>query len=459
MDFEQFEFSEEEWNTCIKVLHILRNNPAHNPDNLLFSGLVQKINKKYKHLARQASQHQYKEHDFDVFKETIMVKNALENTALFSHEPIDYAPEIKGVDIQSIQLIERHNCYSCNNGFRYSHFFYHRLCQECAKLNYANRTMSVDLTGRYAIITGGRTKVGFATALRLLDCGASVCVTTRFPALALENFKKEKNYEQWKDRLFVYGLDLRSISQIQNFIQFYHNQYPSLDILINNAAQTIQYPTEYYAPIIQEEKKLLALQHTPNLIENKNLDTTLQSNNEIALSDLPKTRFGQPVDYRSKNSWLMGISDVGLEELVEVNVINQIAPTLLIQGFRELIKQSPCFDRFIINVTSSEGLFYHDNKTHRHPHTNMTKAALNMLTRTSAPELNQDNIYMTAVDVGWISTGVSEEFRQKQFNEGIIPPLDCVDGASRILHPIHSVLVERIELSGHLVKDYKLHTW
>lgn len=125
---------------------------------------------------------------------------------------------------------------------------------------------------------------------------------------------------------------------------------------------------------------------------------------------------------------------------------------------KPLFEYSDFKERFIINVTSSEGIFSYVNKTIFHPHTNMTKAALNMMTLTSAKEFADRNIYMTSVDVGWISTGAKESLRKKQFEEGYIPPLDSVDGASRILDPIIQGIKGNI-IFGILLKNYKKTEW
>ncbi len=164
------------------------------------------------------------------------------------------------------------------------------------------------------------------------------------------------------------------------------------------------------------------------------------------------------MDNRDKTSWNSTLEEISMYELVEVNLINHIAPYFLIKELKPLMKASSFKERFIVNVTSSEGIFSYNNKTMFHPHTNMTKAALNMMTLTSAKEFEKDQIYMTAVDVGWISTGAKESLRKKQFEQGYIPPLDSVDGAARILHPI----VEGINgnyFSGVLLKNYKINDW
>ncbi|MFC3160814.1 SDR family NAD(P)-dependent oxidoreductase [Chryseobacterium arachidis] len=278
----------------------------------------------------------------------------------------------------------------------------------------------------------------------------------------METLQQEADYDEWKDRLWVYGLDLRNLKAIQEFIDFYKTNFETLDILINNAAQTIKYPDQYYLPIIRRENEMLVeFKNNQKLIPNSTAISSEIGKLEYAENEeanISLTRFGQPVDNRDKTSWNSTLEEVSMYELVEVNLINHIAPYFLIKELKSFMKNSSFKEKFIVNVTSSEGIFSYNNKTIFHPHTNMTKAALNMMTLTSAKEFEKDQIYMTAVDVGWISTGAKESLRKKQFEQGYIPPLDSVDGAARILHPI----VEGINgnyYSGVLLKNYKVNSW
>ncbi len=352
-------------------------------------------------------------------------------------------------------------CYSCDKSYSELHFFYHSLCPDCANLNYRFRAQQHDFSNYSVVITGGRVKIGYATALKFLRSGARVILTTRFPSLALQQLQKEDDYGQWSDKVTVYGLDLRNLRTVQEFIVFCNETLKSVDILINNAAQTIKYPLDYYQPLIAKENQLLLTSSGNKLIPN-NTPLVFQQDYLLAngdKNDVFRNRFGQPIDYRDKNSWNSTLSEIPLEELLEVNLINHISPYLLISGLRDAMLKSSHPERFIINVTSSEGQFSYSNKTIFHPHTNMTKAALNMLTRTSAADFINDNIYMTAVDVGWISTGAAEAKRTQQFDDLKIPPLDPLDGAMRIVHPIDEVLKGNKSLYGILLKDYKIAEW
>ncbi len=448
------QFTKNEWQICLKVLDALKDEPFQNPDNQVFSGLITKIHKNAKRQNRQESYSRMRSHDLEINAESVLMKKALAGISDF------YDNGKNETRLTRLQIPK--NCYCCNRSYRYAHSFYTRLCPNCAEENYGKRFLTADLSGRNVILTGGRVKVGFATALKLLRSGSNVVLTTRFPALALENLMQETDYNDWKDRLWVHGLDLRNLKAIQEFIDFYTSNFETLDILINNAAQTIKYPDEYYLPVIKRENEMLVeFKNNRRLIPNATpVSSEIQklgyAQNESVQLEL--TRFGQPVDHRDKTSWNSTLEEVSMYELVEVNLINHMAPYFLIKELKPLMKASSFKEKFIVNVTSSEGIFSYGNKTIFHPHTNMTKAALNMMTLTSAKEFEKDQIYMTAVDVGWISTGAKESLRKKQFEQGYIPPLDPVDGAARILHPI----VEGINgnyYSGVLLKNYKINSW
>ncbi len=447
-------FSEAEWEACIKVLTALKDSPFDNPDNNTFSGLIAKINKNAKKKNRKASYIQKRNYDLNLKLGSHIAQQALLGLSNYS-EMLPQQNDFTRVNIPV-------NCYCCNCSYTKIHSFYNRLCPECATENYARRFVSVDLKGRNVLLTGGRVKVGFSTALKILKNGANLIVTTRFPASALELFRQEQDYPEWKDRLWVYGLDLRNLRAINDFISFYQAHFNKLDILINNAAQTIQYNNDYYRPLIAKEQSLIGRNNQyPQLVFNQTPvteDLGLLQSSEHTYTDMALTRFGQPVDKREHTSWNSLLEEVSLFELLEVNLINQIAPYYLIKALKPMFEASDCKEKFIINVSSSEGIFSYGNKTIFHPHTNMTKAALNMLTLTSARDFASQQIYMSAVDVGWISTGAKEELRKRQFEKGYIPPLDSVDGAARILHPIAEG-INGIPIFGKLLKNYQVHPW
>lgn len=450
-----YEFTMEEWEICLRVLEKLKDDPLNNPANQHFASLITKIHKKAKQQLRKESYPARKAEDIELIKNAELAKNALQNTT-------NYSNSLEEKEATYTPLNIPRNCYCCNQSYDQAHSFYHKLCPTCAEENYRNRRLPIDLSGRQVILTGGRVKIGYASALKFLRNQANLVVTTRFPALALANFQQEEDYDTWKDRLEIYGLDLRNLQAVKDFINYYQANYDRLDVLVNNAAQTIKYPDEYYIPmIIKEKNAMLSYNGQSKLRANSTM--VLERVNALEIkTPVPTTlpnRFGQPVDLRAKNSWNSKLEEISTFELLEVNLINHIAPYLLIKGLLSMFEKSSHSKRFIINVTSSEGQFSYSNKTIFHPHTNMTKAALNMLTRTTAVDYAKKQIYMNSVDVGWVSTGAHEALRKKQFEQGFIPPLDSVDGAARILHPIFATLNNKSIFVGKLLKNYKVVDW
>jgi len=449
-----YDFTKEEWNACLKVLATLKDSPFDNPENERFGALISKIHKSARKSNRKAGFKQKKSNDREVLNNSFVASQAINNSTT-------YAAKKEG-EVMFTNLEVPKNCYCCNQSFSLLHSFYNRLCPECAATNYANRFKETDLTGRNVILTGGRVKIGYATALKFLRSNANLVVTTRFPALALDQFQQETDYETWKDNLIVYGLDLRKLKAVQEFITYYKTNHSQLDILVNNAAQTIKYTAEYYQPLIEKEQVLLSSFSVNDKLMPNGVDVSEQVNSLTVTTnneDYALNRFGQPVDDREKNSWNSTLEEVSTVELLEVNLINQLSPYLMIKELTPLLKSSPFDKRYIVNVTSSEGQFSYSNKSIFHPHTNMTKASLNMLTRTSAKEYGKYGIYMNAVDVGWVSTGAKESLRKRQFEKGYIPPLDPVDGASRIMVPIIEGIEDLSNPIGKLLKNYRITDW
>jgi NAD(P)-dependent dehydrogenase (short-subunit alcohol dehydrogenase family) len=451
----QFPFTSDEWSSCIKVLKALMSDPLNNPDNLQFKTLITSIHKKARKSIRNEEKKIKDREDSAKIKESIIIKKALSNATLYAHETTE-KKDYKELNSEEI-------CYSCRKNYNLLHFFYSRLCPDCAEVNYRFREIETDFKNWQILITGGRVKIGYAAALKFLRSGANVIITTRFPALAMEQFTQEKDFEIWKNRLTLYGLDLRNIKEVQLFIQYCQDSFSGLDVLINNAAQTIKYTPDYYVPLNQRENLKLQEYASHQLIPNPTPVAGAVHNNQllphIEIADFKSNRFGQPVDLREKNSWNSRLDEINLEELLEVNLINHISPYLLISELKNLMKQNTNRNAYIINVTSSEGQFSYVSKTIHHPNTNMTKAALNMLTRTSAADFIEDRIFMNSVDVGWISTGAHEEKRAMLFNKLIIPPLDSVDGAMRIIHPILETESGNEDLFGKLLKNYIVVDW
>lgn len=373
-------------------------------------------------------------------------------------------------------LHEPQSCYVCKALYTEVHHFYHFHCPQCAAFNYAMRGLRADLTGRVALVTGGRVKIGHQLVLRLLRDGAAVMVVTRFPCAAARRFEAEEDSAEWLDRLRIFGLDLRDIPSVEAFADKLLAEEPSLDILVHNAAQTIQRPLGFYQNLLSQERnpeqtlsaaaRSRVLQTLPSTVE---LDATallagnLAGATEMVPDLLPLDTLHdreERVDSRDTNSWLLPLEDVSAREMLEVQLVNSVAPALLNARLKPLMTRSPFERRFIVNVSAMEGQFAR-HKTIYHPHTNMAKAALNMMTHTSAPGYARDGIYMNAVDTGWVTDENPTAKRlRKQEELGFFAPLDIIDGMARIYHPIASgVESQETPFFGKFLKDYAPCKW
>lgn len=371
-------------------------------------------------------------------------------------------------DHQSKRRLHRPSrCYVCQNHFWQVHEFYHLLCPQCAEDNYTQRRASADLSGRIALVTGGRIKIGFETALKLLRAGATVHVTTRFPHDAAVRFAQQADYTKWAQRLMIHTLDLRALTAVEVFCDYLQQQLPYLDILINNAAQTIKKPDDYFAAMAMREHQYQQ-QALQQRLSQSNLhgfqDAAWQAQQEQWLAQssangMPLDEFAEPVDCAQSNSWGLTLGDCTTQELVETQVINAIAPFMLNSRLKPLLLRSPHQDRFIINVSAMEGQFNRKNKTIYHPHTNMAKASLNMMTRTAAPDYAREQIWMNSVDTGWVTQEHPLPKKNHQRKRGMVPPLDCVDGAARVLAPIWQRLIGEAPVYGQFLKNYQLTDW
>ena len=370
-------------------------------------------------------------------------------------------------------LNQPENCYVCKEPYTQVHFFYHLLCPRCAAFNYEMRGLSADLTGRTALVTGGRVKIGYQTVLRLLRDGANVIVTTRFPHAAARRFHAEDDASQWEHRLRLYGLDLRNIPAVETFARHLMETEPSLDILIHNAAQTIHRPHGFYQALIaQEQEPAGTLPSKVRRLIAQDAPSTLAISDSSALLPgvLPGVTDVLPVDAwedneeradsRTTNSWLLRLDEVGASEMLEVQLVNSVAPFLLNSRLKTLLMRSPFPRRFIVNVSAVEGQFSR-HKTVFHPHTNMAKAALNMMTRTSGEDYARHGIYMNSVDTGWVTDENPTPKRTRiQEDRGFFPPLDIIDGMARIYHPIAQGVTKAEEpLFGLFLKDYAPCPW
>ncbi|GAA1960873.1 SDR family NAD(P)-dependent oxidoreductase [Catenulispora subtropica] len=360
-------------------------------------------------------------------------------------------------------LSRQRRCYVCKRKYGEVSAFYHQLCPECAAENLAWRSARTPLDGRRALVTGGRVKIGFQVALMLLRDGAAVRVVTRFPHDAVRRFRAVEDSPKWLDRLTVTGLDLRDPRQVVELCDDLLAAGEPLDILINNAAQTVRRPEASYAPLVAAERRAAAElgavgppRELAPIAGYREVRASPASQSSESLAGVDEN--GLLPDPSPRNSWSAELGDLDPVELLEVHLVNAIAPTLLADRLLPLLTGSPFPRRYIVNVTAVEGRFEVRNKTAGHPHTNMAKAALNMLTRTSAEALAARGVYLSSVDTGWITDEKPLPAKARHARTGWRTPLDIVDGAARIYHPIVSG-EGGAPLFGVFLKDYRAVAW
>lgn len=364
-------------------------------------------------------------------------------------------------------------CYVCRTRYREVHGFYDQMCIPCGDFNYAKRFQTADLRGRTALLTGGRVKIGYQAGILMLRAGAHVIVTTRFPQDAARRYAAEDDFADWADRLEIYGLDLRRSLDVEAFCDHVQSSHSRLDHIINNACQTVRRPPGFYDHLMAAENQPQALtdgaRHVlgPQVVDG---DASAWSQVPLVPDDLlPAETFfpvgrldqdGQQIDLRRINSWRLRLDEVPTVELLEVQLVNAVAPYLINGRLRSLMTRTPNRDKHIVNVSAMEGQFYRTFKSDRHPHTNMAKAALNMMTRTSAPDYFEDGIHMNSVDTGWVTDEDPVALAQdKREMHRFHPPLDIVDGAARIVDPILDGANTGKHLWGHFLKDYRVVDW
>ena len=461
---------------CLQVLADIESLPSEHPDAVTVRRATARIFKSLKKARRHAR------------RDAIASADRAVVAATATGAPGRIDDETRGLKLVSTAvgasagiLLRSRACYVCKNHYTVVDAFYHQLCPECAAFNHAKRDARTDLTGKTALLTGGRAKIGMYIALRLLRDGAQTTITTRFPNDAVRRFASMPDSADWLHRLRIVGIDLRDPAQVVALADTVAAQGP-LDILVNNAAQTVRRAPGSYSALVEAERTpapelvdvvtfdrvsdahpaalagSLAEHQTPHALTELALAARSASPERIAAGTAIDAG-GLLPDTAPVNSWTQCVHEIDAMELLEVQLCNQTAPFILVSRLRPAMAASPARRKYVVNVSAMEGQFSRGYKGPGHPHTNMAKAALNMLTRTSSGEmLEQDGILMTAVDTGWITDERPHPTKLRLAEEGFHAPLDLVDGAARVYDPI--VRGEAGEdLHGCFLKDYSPSNW
>ena len=350
-------------------------------------------------------------------------------------------------------------CYQCKKYYNSQIHIegYEFLCIQCADENYVNKNLKVNLLNQTYLITGGRVKLGYASALKLLRFGAKVIITTRYPNFAMSNYQEESDYHLWKDNLTIIECDFTKLKEIYAMLDLLQNY--SFNGIINNACQTIKASNSYYEKVKEIESGLKNdIKSNNNSIMGTNLDIVLYQDTFNILNNTVYDKqiriykekseisiFKDVKDVQHDNSWDKKIDEITQEEIVECTLINQIVPTLIINKLKHRLTKP----KFIINVTSFEGSFNY-NKNDKHIHTNMCKTAMNMMIRTLHEDPDKD-LHVYAINPGFVS--------------GICPqsdkyPVGLEDGATRILYPIIKyALNDPLDKSIMIMQNYKKTDW
>lgn len=391
----------------------------------------------------------------------------------------------------------RRKCYICRFQLSSTHPQYPSLCKPCGDFNLASCDISAPanlcLKSRTALVTGGRVNLGYHTAIRLLRCGAKVIVSTRYPRDAEDRYLAQKDSSEWSQSLRIVGADFRIASDVFHMItvvkecllEWCENGDAKLDILVNNAAQTLtdSVDTERNAVVREGQLQISGTHAGPKLLLDQDYKsrvrggvqspqmlgstdkplhiTSLAEGNSLEVgSDCAPADGATPVTTVSvvpaeslKSSWMQSISQVPYEDIISAHSVNTFVPLILVRELLVLMGSATLTPptasssntpskplAYIINVSSREGIFESNPnssaKHGHHVHTNLTKAALNMLTETEAsPAWRSRKVAMNTVDPGYMSAA-PEIMEQWKENGRSGCPIGWEDGVGRVLWPI-----------------------
>jgi NAD(P)-dependent dehydrogenase (short-subunit alcohol dehydrogenase family) len=500
--------SDDDVRACVRVLraidadrsHLTRLTQEQRRELLTLAGLVAKPERhdlvRMAKAFRRAEREAAKDHDRRVLAAAGL--RMQRRSAVYAPLRLE-TPTPDGPDDRP-DLRQARACYVCKKPFAKVHRYYDSMCDACGEFNWAKREQTADLAGHYALVTGARVKIGFQASLKLLRAGAHVVVTTRFPVDAADRYSKEPDFGVFGERLQIHGLDLRHTPSVELFARFLLERLPRLDYVLNNACQTVRRPAGFFqhllageiasvdalpaawrGPLASHHELRRALEGSQARSIGSVIAATAQRHgegllNSAALSQrryldedfrdgdalFPAGRYDedrQQIDLREINSWRLRMHEVETPELLEVQLVNAIAPYILNARLKPLMLRTPERHKHVVNVSAMEGQFYRTTKTDKHPHTNMAKAALNMMTRTSAPDFVRDGIHMNAVDTGWVTDEDPAVHAARKAELGFSPPLDIIDGAARIVDPIFAGRLTGTHVWGQFLKDYKPAPW
>jgi len=382
-------------------------------------------------------------------------------------------------------------CYICRLAIIQPHPSYPSMCMPCGSFNTSSSRLSIPPNLFFpptftALVTGARINLGYHTVLRLLRCGARVIATTRYPRDAVARYLEETDSAEWRDRLRVVGADFRCaadafalVSETKRCLEDWSSDGEvKLHLLINNAAQTLtdsvkkeelavrreelSYKENKYGamliegvynarvrgkvvPMQLEDTKIGALLHEPL----EGLQENIEPQQPVEAYHTPN---GSELEPYAKSSWVQSLFEIPYEDVISAHAVNTFVPLILCRELLPLMGSStpsaptsipgaPETERtrpqaYIINVSSREGIFEDRTdstaKQGTHVHTNMSKAALNMITETEAATAwKTRQVAMNTVDPGYMSAAPEYE---DVF--GGVRPIGWEDGAGRVLWPV-----------------------